>query len=116
MTDLRIDKSIGTSSSSDIKCSSVSQALKILHAKIYPAVGDEVKYYNETAGCYYFGTVTKYKSIVSLVVKCEITGKERTEHDGNTAEVRRIPDAVQRSERGIFRQPASTGFMDSGDL
>lgn len=78
MTDLRIGKSIGTSDSSDIKCSSTSQALKILHAKIYPAVGDEVKYYNETAGCYYYGTVTKYKSVVSLVVKCQITGKERT--------------------------------------
>lgn len=78
MTDLRIGKSIGTSSSSDIKCSSVSQALKILHAKIYPAVGDEVKYYNETSNCYFYGTVTKYKSLVNLVVKCQITGKERT--------------------------------------
>ena len=86
LSDIRIGKSIGTSDSSDIKCSSYSQALKVLQAKIYPAIGDEVKYYNEHSGRYYFGTVIKYKSVASLVIKCQITGKERTytlRKDGN---------------------------------
>ena len=86
LTDLRIGRSVGTSKTSDIKCSSYKQASKVLHAKIYPGIGDEVKYYNENSECYYFGTVVKYKSVVCLVIKCQITGKERTytlRKDGN---------------------------------
>lgn len=91
MNDLRVGKSIGTSSTSDIKCSSYSQAVKVLQAKIYPAIGDEIKYYNESFGSYYYGNVTKYNSVVSIVVKCQITGKDRTytlRKDGNWVVVR----------------------------
>ena len=86
MNDLREGKSIGTSSTSDIKCSSYSQAVKVLQAKIYPAIGDEVKYYNESFGIYCYANVIKYKSVVSIIIKCQITGKDRTyilRKDGN---------------------------------
>ena len=91
MNDLREGKSIGTSSTSDIKCSSYSQAVKVLQAKIYPAIGDEIKYYNESSGSYYYGNVIEYKSVVSIIIKCQITGKYRNytlRKDGNWIVVR----------------------------
>lgn len=78
MTDIRIGKSIGTSKSSDIKCSSYGMAVKVLQAEIYPAVQDEVKYYNSTNGFYQFAKVLKYKTPVSLIIEDMFNGRQFT--------------------------------------
>lgn len=69
MSDFRKSKSIGTSNSVDIKCSSTQQMQKVLFANFYPCIDEEVYYYDTRLGIYTRGKVLKYKTPTTMILK-----------------------------------------------